>query len=99
MAKAPKTKAQFVDRMLMADFSGDIRDLFPNREVKITRLSANVLDIYDINNQRHFNLVIRRPRSEEQINAAQAKREAKAAGKSMPRKRAGKPAADKGAQH
>lgn len=88
MAKEPKTKEQFLNRMLMSDFSGDIRDLAADRNVQIRRVSANVLDLHFLASDQHFQLVVRKPRSEEQIAKMNAKREAKTAGKGARSKKA-----------
>lgn len=80
MAKEPKTKAQFVDRMLMSDFSGDLRDLAADRNVAIRRVTDNVLELAFQGSGRKFQLVVRKPRTPEQIAAMNAKREAKAGG-------------------
>jgi len=61
MSKEPKTKEQFLNRMLMSDFSGDIRDLAADRNIQIKRASANVLDLTFLASGQHFQLVIRKP--------------------------------------
>ena len=89
MSKEPKTKEQFLNRMLMSDFSGDIRDLAADRNITLRRASANVLDLTFNTTGQHFQLVVRKPRTPEQIAAAEAKREAKGKGRRAPAKKPG----------
>lgn len=83
MSKEPKTKEQFLNRMLMSDFSGDIRDLAADRNITLKRTSANKLELTFQASGQKFELVVRKPRSPEQIAKMLAKKLAKAgAGKS-----------------
>lgn len=99
MSKEPKTKEQFLNRMLMSDFSGDIRDLAADRNIQIKRASANVLDLTFLASGQHFQLVIRKPRSPEMIAAMEAKKAAKLAGAAAPKPSRSKKAPAAGATH
>lgn len=83
MSKEPKTKEQFLNRMLSIDFTGDIRDLAADRNITLKRTSANKLALTFQSSGQTFELVVRKPRSPEQIAKMLAKKLAKAgAGKS-----------------
>lgn len=80
MSKEPKTKEQFLNRMLSIDFSGDIRDLAADRGVTLKRLSGNKLELRFEQSGQVFELVVRKPRSPEQIANMLAKKLQKTAG-------------------
>jgi hypothetical protein len=84
MAKEPKTKEQFLNRMLMTDFSGDIRDLATDRNIQLKRTSANKLELTFLSSGQKFELIVRKPRSPEQIAKMNEKRTAKAGGGKKP---------------
>lgn len=63
----PRTKEEFLNRLLSYDFSGDIRDLAIDRNLIIKRAGANVLDLHFPASDQHFQLVVRKPRTEEAL--------------------------------
>lgn len=61
MVREPKTKADLLNKMVAQDFSGDIRDLAPARDLKISRLRPNALRL-TFPSGSTFDLVVHKPR-------------------------------------
>lgn len=71
--REPRTKAEFMQRVLSYDFSGDIRTLSPEG-ARITRTGTNRLEVLMPMSGIRFELVVRRPRSEEYLEKARTQR-------------------------
>lgn len=89
--KAPRSKAEFMSRILSYDFTGDLREMFPGG-VNLTRMSSSSLMITSKNNpETRFLISVHIPRTEEQLAATREKIEAKQAEQAQsstePRKR------------
>lgn len=74
MARKPKSKREFVDRMLSYDFTGDIRDLF-DHQCTLKRGGSNKIILRDAETGRDWILTVSLPRTEEMKRDANAKRE------------------------
>lgn len=61
----PKTKEDFLDRLLMADFDGDIRNLGA-QPARIKRLAANALELVFPDSGVVYELTVHRPRDAKQ---------------------------------
>lgn len=61
--KEPQTKADLLNSMLSIDFSGDLRDLDPERRLQIKRLRRNAISL-TFGSGNSFELVVRKPRGE-----------------------------------
>lgn len=61
--KEPTTKADLLNAMLSIDFSGDLRDLDPERALRIQRLRRNAISL-TFGSGQTFELVVRKPRGE-----------------------------------
>jgi hypothetical protein len=60
--KDPKTKSDFIDRMMSREFSGDLRDLAVNQDLRMERAKPNVLSLHFGTSGQDFEMVIRKPR-------------------------------------
>ncbi len=65
--KDPKTKADFIDRMMSREFSGDLKDLAVNNDLKYKRIRPNALALQFGASQQTFELVIRKPRGPKEV--------------------------------
>ncbi len=83
--KDPTTKYNLLDRIMAQDFSGDIRDLAINRDLKIERSRPNVLKLRFGVSGKEFELSVRKPRGP-MTEAQLAKRNAKLAKKTARRR-------------
>lgn len=62
--REPKTKADFISRMMSFDFNGDIRSLFPAGCV-LTRTGTNSIAITSLSTSKKWVLKVSLPRKEE----------------------------------
>lgn len=94
--KDPTTKYDLVNRMMSRDFTGDLADLAVGRKLTLSRPKQHVLQLEFGDSGRTFELVVRKPRSEEALKAFRAKRSGKV-GKTIntATKRGGRKAAKK----
>lgn len=69
----PKTKADFIDRMMSYDFDGDIRHLGAVNAT-IHRVKPHVIRLRFPDTGKEFELAVRLPRSEEAKQKMRAKR-------------------------
>lgn len=77
--RAPRSKSEFMTRILSYDFSGDLRDLFPGG-VNLTRMASNSLMLTAKDNpETRFLLSVHIPYTKEQLAARQEKQEARRA--------------------
>lgn len=77
--RAPRSKSEFMTRILSYDFSGDLRDLFPGG-VNLTRMASNMLLLTAKENpETRFLLSVHIPYTKEQLAARQEKLEARRA--------------------
>lgn len=77
--RAPRSKTEFMSRILSYDFSGDLRDLFPGG-VNLTRMASNSLMLTAKDNpETRFLLSVHIPRTEEQLAVHREKLEARRA--------------------
>lgn len=60
--KDPKTKGDFIDRMMSREFSGDLKDLAVNHDMRYERIRPNALKIHFGTSGQEYELVIRKPR-------------------------------------
>lgn len=65
--KDPKTKGDFIDRMMSRDFSGDLKDLAVNGDIRYERIRPNALKIHFGSSNQDFELVIRKPRGPREL--------------------------------
>lgn len=59
----PKSKAEFLNRILSFDFSGDIREIGTERAM-LTRLRGNALKVTFPASRKEFEIVVRMPRKD-----------------------------------
>lgn len=75
--RAPRTKTEFLNRILSIDFNGDLRDLFPEG-VNVERSRGHSVMLVAKNDpDARFQIVVRKPRTEEQLAAMREKQSAK----------------------
>lgn len=75
--RAPRTKTEFLNRILSIDFNGDLRDLFPEG-VNVERSRGHSVMLVAKNDpDARFQIVVRKPRTEEQLAAMREKQTAK----------------------
>lgn len=71
--RAPRTKGDFLNRLLSIDFTGDLRDLFPHG-VRIERDGPQAVMLIDKHDPLvRFQIVVRKPRTAGQLEAFRAK--------------------------
>lgn len=63
--KDPTTKANFLDKIMQRDFTGDLADLAVNRDLRIARVKANSITLTFGDSGQQFELTVRKPRTEE----------------------------------
>lgn len=97
--REPRTKRDFLDRMLSIDFSGDLRDLSPNRNIQLKREGATSLRVVFPDTDKTFVLRISMPRSEEALAKLHAKREQRANAAAKKRRKSPVIERGDGAQH
>lgn len=74
--RAPRTKTEFLNRILSIDFNGDLRDLFPEG-VNVERSRGHSVMLVAKNDpDARFQIVVRKPRTEAQLAAAREKKAA-----------------------
>jgi hypothetical protein len=71
--KDPVSKADLISRILSREFSGDLADLAVNRDLRYERPAPNVLGLKFGVSGKMFQLVVRKPRTPEQLAAMRAK--------------------------
>lgn len=77
--RAPRSKTEFMNRVLSYDFTGDLRDLFPGG-VNLTRVASNSLMLTAKDNpETRFLLSVHIPRTEEQLAVHRERLEARRA--------------------
>lgn len=77
--RAPRSKSEFMSRILSYDFTGDLREMFPGG-VNLTRMSSSSLMITSKKNpETRFLIAVHIPRTEEQLTATREKIAAKQA--------------------
>lgn len=89
--KAPRSKSEFMNRILSYDFTGDLREMFPGG-VNLTRMASNMLLLTAKDNPEiRFLLSVHIPRTEEQLavhrERLEARRAEQAQSSTEPRKR------------
>jgi len=72
--KDPTTKYDLIDRMMRRDFDGDLASLAVDRKLRYERTRPNVLKLEFGHSGQTFELVVRKPRTEEALAAFRAKR-------------------------
>ena len=72
--KDPTTKYDLIDKMMSRDFDGDIASLAVDRKLRYERTRPNVLKLEFGHSGRTFEIVVRKPRTEEALAAFRAKR-------------------------
>jgi len=72
--KDPTTKYDLLDKMMSRDFDGDIASLAVDRKLRYERTRPNVLKLEFGHSGRTFEIVVRKPRTEEALAAFRAKR-------------------------
>lgn len=70
--REPRTKQELLSRILSMDFSGDLRTLSPNG-AQLKRTAPNKLEVMLPTSGKKFELVVRRPKSEEHLSKLRAK--------------------------
>lgn len=60
--KDPVRKQDLLDKMMSHDFTGDIRDLAYNRDLRMERVKPNVIKLTFGTSGRSFELNVRKPR-------------------------------------
>lgn len=66
--KDPKTKGDFIDRMMSREFSGDLKDLAVNHDMRYERIRPNALKIHFGTSGQEYELVIRKPRGPRELS-------------------------------
>lgn len=69
----PRTKEDFLDRMMARDFSGDLADLAAGRKLGLERLKPHVIRLRFGDSGKVFDLTIHKPRSEAPATIAKLK--------------------------
>lgn len=70
--REPRTKQELLSRILSMDFSGDLRTLSPSG-AQLKRTAPNKLEVVLPTSGKRFEIVIRRPKSEEHLTSLRAK--------------------------
>lgn len=70
--REPRTKQELLSRLLSMDFSGDLRTLSPSG-AQLKRVAPNRLEVVLPTSGKKFELVVRRPKSEEHLTKLRAK--------------------------
>lgn len=83
----PRTKSDFLNRMMSFDFDGDIRHIGAENAT-ITRIRANAIKLVFPTTGKEFELVVRMPRGPKPIKAAAKTPARKAAASKKPVKEA-----------